>query len=82
GINIVITDRRTFRSVRTGIEIAAALRKLYPSVWQADRYLRLLVNQNVLDRLKNGESPETIENSWKTGLDEFKKRQASYLLYK
>lgn len=82
GINIVITDRRTFRSVRTGIEIAAALRKLYTNDWQVDRYLRLLVNQDVLDRLKKGESPESIENSWKTGLDEFRKRQASYLLYK
>lgn len=81
GVNIVITDRRTFRSVRTGIEIASALRKLYPNDWQVDRYLRLLVNRNVLDRLKNGESPETIENSWKADIEAFKKRQAPYLLY-
>ncbi len=82
GVNIVITDRRAFRSVRTGIEIAAALRKLYPDDWQVDRYLRLLVNQDVLDRLKKGETPDAIESSWKTGLDDFRKRQASYLLYK
>jgi uncharacterized protein YbbC (DUF1343 family) len=55
GVNFVITDRRSFKPVRTGFEIAAALRTLYPNDWQADRYLRLLVNQDVLDRLKRGE---------------------------
>ncbi len=82
GINIVITDRKSFESVRTGIEIAAALRKLYPNDWQADRYLRLLVNQDVLDRLKSGESPEAIERSWQDDLQKFKTRSQEFLLYK
>jgi len=82
GVNIVITDRSRFNSVRTGIEIAAAIRKFYPAEWQADRYLRLLVNQDVLDRLKRGETPEQIERSWQAALTEFGRRRASYLLYK
>ena len=40
---IIITDRREFRSVLTGIEMAAALWKLYPNDWKVDSYLRLLV---------------------------------------
>ncbi|MBK9164192.1 MAG: DUF1343 domain-containing protein [Acidobacteria bacterium] len=81
GVNFIITDRGRFNSVRTGIEVAAAIRSLYPNDWQADRYLRLLVNQDVLDRLKAGEKPETIEASWAASLEEFKRRWALYLLY-
>ena len=61
GVNIVITDRKSFQSVRTGIEIATALRKLYPTDWQVDRYARLLVNAEILDLVKRGETPENIE---------------------
>jgi len=82
GVNIIITDRRAFRSVRAGIEIAAALRKLYPNDWQVDRYGRLLVNDEILVRVKNGESPDVIERAWSTGNQEFVNRRASYLLYK
>ncbi len=81
GVNFIITDRGRFNSVRTGIELAAAIRLLYPNDWQADRYLRLLVNQDVLDRLKAGEKPEAIEASWAASLEDFKRRRASYLLY-
>jgi uncharacterized protein YbbC (DUF1343 family)/CubicO group peptidase (beta-lactamase class C family) len=81
GINIVITDRRTFRSVRTGIEIAAALRKLYAAEWQVDRYARLLVNASVLETLKRGDAPEAIERAWQQTLTQFATRRASYLLY-
>jgi uncharacterized protein YbbC (DUF1343 family) len=48
GVNVVITDRSQFRSVRTGVDIAAALRKLYPKEWSVERYARLLVNAEIL----------------------------------
>ena len=82
GINIIVTDRAAFSSVRTGIEIAAALRKLYPNDWQVDRFARLLVNQEILDRVARGESPEAIENAWSAPLADFIKRRAPFLLYK
>jgi uncharacterized protein YbbC (DUF1343 family) len=82
GVNIVITDRNGFNSVRTGVEIATALRKLYPNDWQADKYLRLLVNQEILDLIKNGSSPEDIEKAVNLKNAEFAKRRALYLLYK
>ena len=82
GVNIVITDRKSFQSVRTGIEIAAALRKLYPTDWHVDRYARLLVNAEILDLVKRGETPENIEKVVQRHVDEFSKRRASFLLYK
>ena len=81
GINIVVTDRAQFRSVRTGIEIAVALRRLYPNDWKIDSYLRLLVNADTLARIKNGETPEVIERSWAASLTEFQRARASVLLY-
>lgn len=82
GVNIVVTDRRRFEPLQAGIEIAAALRKLYTEQWQVERFGRLLANAEILEMLKRGESPENIEKAWQTGLAEFQKRRAPYLLYK
>ncbi len=82
GINILIVDRSRFDSVRIGLEIAVALRKLYPSDWQSERYARLLVNDAVLELVKRADDPEAIAKSWLPALDDFRRRRARYLLYK
>lgn len=81
GVNIIITDRARFRPVRNGLEIAAALRELYPAQWKVDNYLRLLVNADSLERLKRGESAGDIARSWSDRLEEFRKARARVLLY-
>jgi uncharacterized protein YbbC (DUF1343 family) len=81
GINIIITDRVAFRPLLTGIEIACALRRLYPNDWKVDNYLRLLVNANTLDRIKRGEAPREIVGSWNAQLEEFRRIRAGVLLY-
>ncbi|MEO8072126.1 MAG: DUF1343 domain-containing protein, partial [Acidobacteriota bacterium] len=82
GINIIITNRENFKSVATGIEIAAALRKLFPNDWKPENYNRLLANSEVFERMKRGDAPEAIEKSRQNGVEEFRKRRASFLLYK
>ncbi|MDQ3710595.1 MAG: DUF1343 domain-containing protein, partial [Acidobacteriota bacterium] len=82
GINIVITNRETFEPIRTGIEIAVALRKLYPTEWKMEKYLNLIVNQSSFEQIKRADAPEEIERAWQKDLDEFKKRRAQFLLYK
>lgn len=81
GVNIIITDRTLFRPLPTGIEMALALRKLYPNDWQVDKYLRLLVNADSLERVKRGESAKEIVDSWNAGLQEFRRARAEILLY-
>ncbi len=81
GVNIIITDRAAFRPLLTGIEMALALRKLYPNDWQVDKYLRLLVNADTLERVKRGESARDIVSSWNSGLQEFRRARAEVLLY-
>jgi len=82
GVNIVVTNRNILNSVRTGVEIASALRKLYPNDWQVDKYARLLVNQRVLNDVKGSDSPESIEKAWNDDLSGFKTRRSAFLLYK
>ena len=81
GVNIIVTDRAAFRPLLTGIEMALALRKLYPNDWQVDKYLRLLVNADTLERVKRGESARDIVASWNAGLQEFRRARAAILLY-
>ena len=82
GVNLVITDRAEFRPVQAGIEIAVALRRLYPADWKVDSYLRLLVNADALERVKRGEAPEEILKSWNTQIEEFRRTREPYLLYR
>jgi uncharacterized protein YbbC (DUF1343 family)/CubicO group peptidase (beta-lactamase class C family) len=82
GVNIIVTDRAQFRSVRAGLEIAVALRRLYPADWKVDDYSRLLVNQETLERLKRGDSAEEIAVSWTSALNDFRRARAKALLYK
>ncbi len=81
GINIIVTDRARFRPVMNGLEIAVALRKLYPADWKVDSYLRLLVNADTLERLKRGDAAEDIARSWNAKLEEFRQARAKVLLY-
>src|SRR5690349_1796936 len=81
GVNIIVTDRAAFRPLLTGIEMALALRKLYPNEWKIDSYLRLLVNADTLERVKRGDSARDIVASWNNGLQEFRKARAEILLY-
>ena len=81
GVNIIVTDRARFNPLRAGIEIAVALRHLYPEQWQVDKYLRLLVNADTLDRVKRSDAPEEILRSWNPGLEEFRRARAGILLY-
>ncbi|HEY0427610.1 MAG TPA: exo-beta-N-acetylmuramidase NamZ domain-containing protein [Pyrinomonadaceae bacterium] len=82
GINIIVTNREQFKPVKTGIEIALALRTLFPNDWKMDNYNRLLVNSEILEMVRRGETFRNIENAWQKKLDEFKTRRAQFLLYK
>jgi uncharacterized protein YbbC (DUF1343 family)/CubicO group peptidase (beta-lactamase class C family) len=82
GIRFVITDREMFDSVRFGLEIAAALEKLYPGkvVWESN--LRLIGDRKLIERLKAGEDPRTILLDQDKALKPFLERREKYLLYR
>jgi uncharacterized protein YbbC (DUF1343 family)/CubicO group peptidase (beta-lactamase class C family) len=82
GVNLVVTNRSLFRPVRAGLEIAVALRRLYPQEWKVDDYIRLLANADTLERVKRGDEPSSIAASWDVRLGEFRRARARVLLYK
>jgi uncharacterized protein YbbC (DUF1343 family) len=82
GVNIVVTDRNGFDAPELGIELAAALRKLYAADFKIERMQELLVNQSVYDALVAGQDPRRIAQDWQEGLEKFKKIREKYLIYK
>ena len=82
GVNIVVTDRNGFDAPELGIELASALRKLYPADYKIERLPDLLMNQSVYDALVAGQDPRRIAQDWQEGLQKFVKMREKYLIYK
>jgi uncharacterized protein YbbC (DUF1343 family)/CubicO group peptidase (beta-lactamase class C family) len=82
GVNVIVTDRTRFRPVQAGLEIAIALRRLYPSEWKVDDYARLLVNAETLAAVKRADEPEAITRLWASPLNEFRRARARALIYR
>ena len=81
GVNIIITDRVAFRPLPTGIEMALALRKLYPADFKIGRITELLVNQAAFDGLMAGKDPRRIAQDWQEELEKFEVVRKKYLIY-
>src|SRR5262249_37957575 len=64
GVRIDLVDRSTVQAVSLGIEIAVALRDLYPSEWDRRRFVDLVANADTARRLEAGESAPAIVQSW------------------
>jgi uncharacterized protein YbbC (DUF1343 family)/CubicO group peptidase (beta-lactamase class C family) len=82
GVNVILTDRNGVDAPELGIELAAALQKLYPADYKIGRMQELLVNQSVYDALMAGEDPRRIAQDWQEELQKFQKVREKYLIYK
>jgi len=81
GVNFMVTDRRQFQSVRTGLEVAHQLRKLFPAEWETKNLNRLLANQRVFDAIIAGKPVSEIQALYQEHLAAFAIRRAKYLMY-
>ncbi len=82
GVRFVITDREAFPSVRFGMELGAALEKLYPGKYPWKASERLIGNRATISALEKGQDPRAIEQAQQDSLRSFLERRARYLLYK
>jgi uncharacterized protein YbbC (DUF1343 family) len=82
GVFMVITDRAVLRPVRVGIEIAAALRKLHPDRFDFRNTVRLLGSQQTIDRIRRGDDPAAIAESWAGDEARWRLMRAKYLIYR
>ena len=64
-----------------GIELAAALLKLYPKTFEVLKMKTLLANDKELEKLQKGTDPRRIVSGWNSELRAFGKSRHRYLLY-
>ena len=82
GVRFVITNRELFDSTRLGLELGAALQKLYPGKITFSDDKRLIGNDEVIRRLQAGDDATTIQQSLMDSLEKFTKIREQYLLYR
>lgn len=81
GVQIFLLDRDALDAPEMGVEIAAALYKLFPGQFEIDKTLPLVGARWVLDAIKAGQDPRRIAYRWEEPLEHFLKLRAGFLLY-
>ncbi len=81
GVKLEISDGVAFDTIRTGLEIADSLHRLYPERFQVTKLMDLLASQTTVDALIRYQAPATIIASWESELAQFRALRAKYLLY-
>jgi uncharacterized protein YbbC (DUF1343 family)/CubicO group peptidase (beta-lactamase class C family) len=81
GVQIVLLDRQALDAPELGVELAAALWKLFPNDFQIDQTLALVGARWVLRAIQAGEDPRRISYQWQDELEQFRKLREKYLLY-
>ncbi|HET6142142.1 MAG TPA: DUF1343 domain-containing protein [Candidatus Acidoferrales bacterium] len=81
GVHVVLTDHNALQSLRMGIEVAAALAKLYPDKFEVVKLVFLLGNIDTIKNLQERHEPTDIVANWNLDLEPFQRIRAKYLLY-
>jgi uncharacterized protein YbbC (DUF1343 family) len=82
GVRFAITNRDDFDSARLGLEIAAALQKLYPGKIDLDANKKLIGSAEVSRALAAGDDPRDIQQKMADSVAAFVKLREKYLLYR
>ena len=82
GVAMSATDPKLLDAPELGIEIIAAMYKLYPAQFRLRGVARLVANNATMDALERGTDPREIAAAWRSGLDAFSSVRSKYLLYK
>ncbi|MFA4902149.1 MAG: exo-beta-N-acetylmuramidase NamZ domain-containing protein [Desulfobaccales bacterium] len=81
GVRLRVKDRAVLNSPALGVELAAALYRLYPGKFQFGGTLGMCGSRDVINSIKCGVDPRTIEDQWQARLKSFDRLRAKYLLY-
>ena len=82
GVRFVITNRDDFDSARLGLEIGAALQKLYPGKMDFDADRKLIGSAEVIRELAAGDDPRDIQQKMADSVAAFVKLREKYLIYR
>jgi uncharacterized protein YbbC (DUF1343 family) len=82
GVRFVITSRDDFDSARLGLEIGAALQKLYPGKIDFDADKKLIGSAEVIRELAARDDPRDIQQRMADSVAAFLKLREKYLIYR
>ena len=69
------------KPVRLGLEVASALFTLHPGAFELGRTAVLVGSASALERVRSGEDPATVVQSWAKAESAWRSLRAKYLLY-
>ena len=81
GVRFVILNRETFSAIRLGLELAFAIQRLYPGKLDLEACRLSIGSRKVIDEMKAGVDPSTIELHLVDELEAFAARTKPFLLY-
>jgi uncharacterized protein YbbC (DUF1343 family) len=81
GVRFVVTDREVFSALRLGLELSAALEKLYPGKidWNGSR--RLIGSAKTIEGIRTGTDPRSLEERLMEDVRPFLEKRRRHLLY-
>jgi uncharacterized protein YbbC (DUF1343 family) len=82
GVRLIVTDREVFDSERLGLEIAAALQKLYPGKVSFPTNRILIGEDETIRALAAGDDPRAIRQRQEHSVQKFLALREKYLLYR
>jgi uncharacterized protein YbbC (DUF1343 family)/CubicO group peptidase (beta-lactamase class C family) len=82
GLRFIVTGREAFHSARLGIELAAALLKLYPKEIELADSRKLIGAESVILALQAGEDPRSIVQRLADDLEPFLEMREKHLIYR
>ena len=82
GVAIRVLDKRAMRPMTMGMEIASALRQLYPNKFDVQKMLFLVGNEQAIRQLQQGVPATEVAKDWDADLKTFELMRRKYLLYK
>lgn len=81
GVRFSVVERQRFQSVRLGVELACALRRLHPQDWQHEQLLTLLADEQAYHLIVRGAEADEVWSYMQEQAARFRRKRAPYLLY-
>lgn len=89
GVEVYVTDRTSYESVKTGLTIVKTIHDMYPDDFAfqeeddsgVSQFDHLIGNGWVREKIEDGASVEEITSEWEADLDDFNDLRRGYLLY-
>ena len=82
GVRVTLQDRNALDSSVLGLELVAALAKLFPAHFELQRTASIIGSRAVFGAIQASTDPRVIASDWQDDLDKFRARRERHLLYR